>query len=47
MGKQITMDPHEQKLADKISIQGFFCKICAQTGTVSVFSNKALYLRFG
>ena len=26
--------------ADKILIQGYICKICAQTGAVSVFSIK-------
>ena len=40
------MDPQELYLADKISIQGFIYKIFAQTGTLSVSSNEARFLRF-
>ena len=40
------LEPHEQQLVDEISIQGFIYKIFAQTGTLSVCSNQAWFLRF-
>ena len=40
------IDPYEQRLAGKISLQGFIYNIFAQTGTLSVFGNEDRFLRF-